>query len=67
MVTGGYDRSFAEHALKTVTRYSQTGDDVSLPQLNVARYYHACGTYLNDKGDNVSFVVNVDKVGSNRF
>ena len=53
VVTGGYDPNIAERGLRTVTRYSRTGDDESLPQLNVVRYNHACGSYLDDNGDNV--------------
>ena len=47
--------------LQTVTRYSRTGQTESLPQLNVGRYYHACGSYLTDEGDNVRFVLNINK------
>ena len=55
MVTGGYDRSGS--ALKIVTRYTRTGEAETLPQLNVARYHHACGSYLTDEGDMVRFII----------
>ena len=48
-------------ALKTVTSYSRTGDAETLPQLNVGRYNHACGSYLTDEGDNVRFILNISK------
>lgn len=39
-----------------MTRYSRTGQTESLPQLNVGRRNHACGSYLTDEGDNVLLV-----------
>ena len=56
MVTGGYDISSPGSALKKVTLYSRTGESETLPQLNVARYTHACGSYLSDQGDMVRFI-----------
>ena len=44
-----------------MTRYSRTGQTETLPQLNVARYYHACGSYQTDQGDNVRFVFSTSK------
>ena len=44
-----------------MTRYSRTGQTETLPQLNVARVGHACGSYLTDEGDNVRFVLNISK------
>ena len=61
VITGGYDFSSPGLALKTVTRYSRTGDAETLPQLNVARYYHACAYYRTDEGDNVRFISNIIK------
>ena len=55
VITGGYDRSSTSNALKTVTSYSRTGQTDHLPQLNVGRYKHACGSYLTNAGDNVRF------------
>ena len=46
---------------KTVTRYSRTGQTESLPQLNVARTWPSCGSYLTDEGDNVRFILNISK------
>ena len=59
VITGGYDRSIPGKALNNVTRYSRTGDTETLPPLKVARYLHACGSYLTDQGDNVRFIVNI--------
>lgn len=56
VITGGMDISSPDSALKTVTRYSRTGQTESLPQLNVGRWSHACGSYLTDKGDMVLLV-----------
>ena len=62
VITGGMDKSAPGLALKTVTRYSRTGETENLPQLNVARHNHACGIYLTDEGDNVRFIVlNINK------
>ena len=47
--------------MRTVTRYSKTGEAESLPQLNVGRYNHACGSYLTEEGDNVRLVLNISK------
>ena len=52
VITGGWSDS----DLKTVTRYSRIGETETLPQLNVGRYGHACGSYLTDEGDNVRFI-----------
>ena len=61
VITGGRDNSLPGQALRTVTRYSRTGETESLPQLNVARLRHACGSYLTDEGVNVSmrFILNI--------
>jgi len=56
VITGGRDISSPGGVLRTVTRYSRTGQTETLPQLNVARYYHACGSYLTDEGDMVLLV-----------
>jgi len=56
VITGGWDEPSPGNALKTVTRYSRTGQAESLPQLNVARRNHACGSYLTDEGDHVLLV-----------
>ena len=50
MVTGG----FGGVAPKSVTRYSRTGEVEVLPELNVARAFHACGAFLTDDGVTVS-------------
>ena len=59
MVTGGHDYSSiypSISVLKKVTSYTRTGEADLLPELNVARYGHACGSYLTDQGDMVRFV-----------
>jgi len=56
VVTGGYDPSSPGSALKKVTSYTRTGETETLSQLNVARYQHACGSYLNDQGAMVRFI-----------
>ena len=61
MITGGFDKSLSERGLKTVTRYSRTGEAETLPELNVVRWFHACGSYLTDEGDNVRFILNISK------
>ena len=38
-----------------MTRYSRTGGAEVLPELNVARAFHACGAFLNEDGATVSF------------
>ena len=38
-----------------VSRYSTTGWTNDLPDLNIARSYHACSFYTTDSGDNVGF------------
>ena len=49
------------YARKTVTRYSRTGDSETLPHLNVARWDHACGSYLTDEGDTVRLILIISK------
>ena len=58
MITGGtnLDSSSTGRGLKTVARYSRTGQTETLAQLNVGRWSHACGSYLNDDGVNVRFI-----------
>ena len=38
-----------------VSNYSTTGWTEDLPDLNIARAYHACSFYTTDSGDNVGF------------
>ena len=40
---------------RKVSRYSTTGWTHDLPDLNIARSYHACSFYTTDSGDNVGF------------
>ena len=61
VITGGYGASSPDDVLKTVTRYSRTGETESLPQLNVGRTSHACGSYLSEEGDMVRFILNISK------
>ena len=68
VITGGLDRSYPgldrahpRRNLKTVTRYRRTGQTETLAPLNVGRFLHACGSYLNDEGDNVRFILNISK------
>ena len=56
MVTGGADIYVPDSALKKVTSYTRTGEAETLPELNVARVSHACGSYLTDQGDMVRFI-----------
>ena len=56
MVTGGYDESSRDSALKKVTSYTRTGETETLDDLRVARRGHACGSYLTDQGDMVRFI-----------
>ena len=60
VITGGYQFEGAP-AMRTVTRYSRTGDLEILPHLNVARCNHACASYETDEGDNVRFILNINK------
>ena len=43
-----------------MTSYTKTGEVETLPQLNVARYHHACGSYLTEGGDKVRFILNTN-------
>ena len=61
IITGGWISSGHESAVKTVISYSRTGDAEGLPELNVARWEHACGSYETDEGDNVRFILNFNK------
>ena len=53
IVTGGYEPSEADEALKTVAEYSQTGFVRYLPNLIQGRYYHACSSFTNGDGETV--------------
>ena len=55
VITGGWKSTRQKSALKTVTRYSRTGEAELLPELNVARAFHACGAFLTDDGATVSW------------
>ena len=44
-----------------MTRYSKRGETETLAQLNVARYNHACSSYLNDEGDHVRLILNISQ------
>ena len=50
-----------DNTLNNVTRYNRTGQTETLPQLNVGRYDHACGSYLTDEGKIVRFIFNLTK------
>ena len=58
VITGGEDQfpHSSDQVLKFVTRYSRTGQTETLPQLNVGREGHACGSYLTDEGDIVRVI-----------
>ena len=60
-MTGGRDTGGKRRALKTVTRYSQDGDAETLPELSDARFWHACGSFITDDGENVRFILNINK------
>ena len=61
MITGGMDGSVSGWALRTVTSYTKTGQTETLRQLNIGRYHHACGSYQTDGGDEVRFILNINK------
>ena len=42
-------------------RYSNRGETETLAQLNIARYWHACSSYLNDEGDHVRLILNISQ------
>ena len=50
-----------DNTLNNVTRYNRTGQTETLPQLNVGRYDHACGSYLTDEGKIVRFIFDLTK------
>jgi len=56
VVSGGSDRYARDWALSNVVRYGRQGDVEKLPSLTIRRYYHACASYLNDKGQNILLV-----------
>ena len=53
IISGGFDTTSPENALRTVTKYSKIGETETLPDLNIGRYWHACGSYQTDEGENV--------------
>ena len=57
MVTGGFDTYNPGRFLKEVTQFSRTGETKNLPELKVARWEHACGSYMTDQGDEVRFII----------
>jgi len=50
LVTGG------EYTQRTVSRYNTAGFVEDLPALNEGRYYHGCGAYTGDTGEQVFLV-----------
>jgi len=52
-ITGGYDGSTTNR----VTRYFRDGTFEDMPNLNTARGYHACGSYMNRNQEKVLLVV----------
>ena len=54
-VTGGRSRPVSPATVKTVSKYSKTGWVEDLPDLNEERERHACGKYLDDEGNFVSY------------
>ena len=52
-MTGGYDGEFY---YKRVSKYSTSGWEVDLGDLNAARRSHGCGRYQGDSGDWVLIV-----------
>ena len=56
IISGGFDLSAPDWALKKVRRLSRTGEAETLPDLNVGRFLHACGQFVNNEGVSVSFI-----------
>ena len=54
-VTGGTSRRISPATVKRVSKYSKTGWVEDLPDLNEERERHACGKYLDDEGNFVSY------------
>merc|ERR1719225_2581530 len=67
VITGGLDHSLADDALTRVTRYSRTGETETLADLNVGRFYHACGSYLTDQGEEVLLVTGGAEYAQGQF
>ena len=53
IITGGYEPSEDDNALKTVAEYSQTGFVRYLPNMIQRRYRHACSYFTNENGEKV--------------
>ena len=51
IITGGGDYPYT-----TVSKYNKDGWMEDLPDLNKGRYFHGCGTYLDDNNNRVSSV-----------
>ena len=54
-ITGGRSKPIWPATVKTVSKYSKTGWVEDLPDLNEERERHACGKYLDDEGNFVSY------------
>ena len=50
VVTGG---STTLSIFDRVVRYNRQGNFTDLPKLNIGRFGHACGHYINDKNQKV--------------
>ena len=50
IVGGGYTK-------ETLIIDVETGKITNGPDMSFARYYHACATYINEKGENIILVV----------
>ena len=53
VITGGYQND----VLATVTRYSLYGFEEDLPDLNIARKFHACGGFNTESGARVGILL----------
>ena len=57
IITGGWDDTAPDDALNTVARYSKSGFTGYLADLNQRRAYHACSSFISERGETVGFVL----------
>ena len=60
VITGGYDPETGTQA--RVTQFWQDGSNKNLPELNFARFYHGCSSYVDSDNNIVSRVLKVYKI-----
>ena len=65
ILTGGLPSIAAAHVMGKATVYNHSGFVEDLPELNVKRWQHGCGHFVDENGQKVYLIINfnIDVIG----